>query len=208
MSTVDPGIDVATIAAENAALRQQLLDENEKLRAALTASQVAGLTFTGLTDEDVRKLEHPEEFVLAENDEFRARLAQLEAAVAQAQGTSTTSGAASIPSGARNPDGSLVTTAPDGSPLPGGSAIPAGSTVAANTTVAAADGSTVTVPAGTQIPAGATVPAGTVVSTPSGVPVTLPAAATVTAAQVTSEVSNLTDAELQAELDRRTAAGQ
>lgn len=76
----DPNqVDVAAIAAENQALRQQLLEENERLRKAVADSQAAGLQVQGLTDEDVRRLEHPEEFVQAENEEFRARLAELEA---------------------------------------------------------------------------------------------------------------------------------
>lgn len=75
----EAGVDVAAIAAENAQLRQQLLAENEKLRAALAESQAAGLQAQGLTDEDVRRLEHPEEFVLAENEEFRAKLEDLQA---------------------------------------------------------------------------------------------------------------------------------
>ncbi len=82
----EPEVDVAAIAAENAALRRQLLDENEKLRAALAESRAAGIAAQGLTDEDVRRLEHPEEFVAAENEEFRQRLAQLEADVARVTG--------------------------------------------------------------------------------------------------------------------------
>jgi hypothetical protein len=73
--------DVAAIAEENARLRAELLAENERLRAALADSQAAGLTFQGLTDEDVRKLEHPEEFVLDQNAEFSAKLAELHAKI-------------------------------------------------------------------------------------------------------------------------------
>ena len=90
----NPGVDVEAIAAENARLRQQLLAENEKLRAALAASQEAGLQAQGLTDEDVRRLEHPEEFVQAENEEFRARLAGLEAELARVTGASSDTPAA------------------------------------------------------------------------------------------------------------------
>jgi uncharacterized membrane protein len=70
-------------AAENARLRAQLLAENEKLRAALAANAADSLTFQGLTDEDVRRLEHPEEFVIG-NDELQARLAELESALGRA----------------------------------------------------------------------------------------------------------------------------
>lgn len=71
-------VDIEAIAAENAALRSQLLAENERLRAALAESQAANVQAAGLTDEDVRRLEHPEEFVQAENEEFRAMLASLQ----------------------------------------------------------------------------------------------------------------------------------
>lgn len=59
---------VAQIAEENARLRAQLLAENEALRAALADSRAAGAGLTGLSDEDVRRIEHPEEYL----DEYAA----------------------------------------------------------------------------------------------------------------------------------------
>jgi hypothetical protein len=81
--------DAAALAADNARLRAELLAENERLRAALAESQAAGLTFQGLTDEDVRRLEHPEEFAQeyvarGEHDSLAALVNELHAKVAAA----------------------------------------------------------------------------------------------------------------------------
>lgn len=88
----DPGaaLDVEAIAQENARLRQQLLSENERLRAALAASQQENAAAKGLTDDDVRRIEHPEEYVAAENAEFRALLADLQQQVASVTTATTT----------------------------------------------------------------------------------------------------------------------
>jgi len=55
-------IDVASIAQQNAELRAQLIAENERLKAAVADSRAAGVQADGLTDEDVRMIEHPEEY--------------------------------------------------------------------------------------------------------------------------------------------------
>lgn len=85
----DPGaaLDVEAIAQENARLRQQLLAENERLRTALAASQQENAAAKGLTDDDVRRIEHPEEYVAAENAEFRALLADLQSQLATVTST-------------------------------------------------------------------------------------------------------------------------
>jgi hypothetical protein len=54
--------DLAAITQQNAELRAQLIAENEALKAALADARSAGVTAQGLSDEDVRMLEHPEEF--------------------------------------------------------------------------------------------------------------------------------------------------
>lgn len=54
--------DVASIAQQNAELRAQLIAENERLKAALDDSRAAGVAAQGLSDEDVRMIEHPEEY--------------------------------------------------------------------------------------------------------------------------------------------------
>lgn len=54
--------DLATITRQNAELRAQLIAENEALKAALADARASGVTAQGLSDEDVRMLEHPEEF--------------------------------------------------------------------------------------------------------------------------------------------------
>lgn len=71
--------DLAAATEENARLRAQLLDENAKLQEALDKSRASGLEAQGLSDEDVRRLEHPDEFVVTDS-ELRARLAELESA--------------------------------------------------------------------------------------------------------------------------------
>ena len=76
IDVVSASPSVTEIAAENAKLRAEVLAENAKLKAALDASQASGLTFQGLTDEDVRRLEHPEEF---EHERLRAQLDDLKA---------------------------------------------------------------------------------------------------------------------------------
>jgi hypothetical protein len=60
--------DLSAVAEENARLRAQLIEENERLKAALADSRASGLALTGLGDEDVRRIEHPEEYV----DEYAA----------------------------------------------------------------------------------------------------------------------------------------
>ena len=87
--TLSPDVVVASpsvteIAAENAKLRAEVLAENAKLKAALDASQASGLTFQGLTDEDVRRLEHPEEF---EHEQLLAQLQDMQTR-ARAEGVS------------------------------------------------------------------------------------------------------------------------
>src|SRR4051794_36528139 len=54
--------DVAAIAQQNAELRAQLIAENERLKDALADSRAAGVAAQGLSDEDVRMIEHPEEY--------------------------------------------------------------------------------------------------------------------------------------------------
>ena len=76
VASVPVGID--DVAAENARLRAELMAENAKLRTALADSAASALTSVGLTDEDVRRLEHPDEFVIS-NDELHARLTAIEA---------------------------------------------------------------------------------------------------------------------------------
>lgn len=80
---VEQPVTIDDLAAQNAALRAQLIAENEKLREALAQSQAAGLSFVGLTDEDVRRLEHPKEFAVS-TDELHTRLAAIEAQIASA----------------------------------------------------------------------------------------------------------------------------
>lgn len=72
--------DAKALAEENARLRAQLLEENAKLREALAASRAEGAGYgAGLSDEDVRRLERPEEFaheqLLAQLTDLRARAA-------------------------------------------------------------------------------------------------------------------------------------
>lgn len=72
--------DAKALAEENARLRAQLLEENAKLREALAASRAEGSGYgAGLSDEDVRRLERPEEFaheqLLAQLTDLRARAA-------------------------------------------------------------------------------------------------------------------------------------
>lgn len=50
------------LAQRNADLRDELERENAALESQLAESRAAGKDATGLTDEDVRRLEHPEEF--------------------------------------------------------------------------------------------------------------------------------------------------
>lgn len=59
----DQVFDLAAVAEENARLRAQLIEENERLKAALADSRLAGAALQGLSDEDVRRIEHPEEYV-------------------------------------------------------------------------------------------------------------------------------------------------
>lgn len=60
--TVTSGPTADELAAHNAELRAQLQAENDKLQAQLAESQAATAAASGHTDEDVRRLEHPEEF--------------------------------------------------------------------------------------------------------------------------------------------------
>lgn len=60
MSDIQHG-QPADVGAENAALRDQLEQENVKLRKQIADAQQA--QSGGLTNEGVRRLEHPEEFV-------------------------------------------------------------------------------------------------------------------------------------------------
>lgn len=82
--------DVAQEAERNAQLRAQLLEENAKLQDALDKSRASGLDSQGLSDEDVRRLERPDEFVVTNDDlqaritELRDQLAKVEAAVSEA----------------------------------------------------------------------------------------------------------------------------
>jgi hypothetical protein len=91
-SPADAPVDAEAIARENADLRAQLLAENERLRAALAESQASGLVAKGLTDEDVRRLEHPEEFTVS-NDELHAMIKELQAQFASSLSPSTSSSA-------------------------------------------------------------------------------------------------------------------
>lgn len=75
--------DLSAVAEENAQLRAQLIDENERLKALLATSQEAGALAQGLTDEDVRRLEHPEEYIdeyaaLGEHEALKLQLASLD----------------------------------------------------------------------------------------------------------------------------------
>lgn len=110
MTDVAPeqGFDFAAVVAENARLRQELLTENERLKAALQASVDQNTGITGLTDEDVRRIEHPEEFLSAENEEFAQKLADLEAKLASVSSRSAD------PSFSNKAD---VTPAPDAAPF-------------------------------------------------------------------------------------------
>lgn len=54
--------DLAAIQARNVQLRAELIRQNAELEAALAASRSSMLSAAGFTDEDVRRLEHPEEF--------------------------------------------------------------------------------------------------------------------------------------------------
>jgi hypothetical protein len=58
----DSVFDAARISEENARLRGELIAENERLKAALADSRAAGVAAEGLSDEDVRMIEHPEEY--------------------------------------------------------------------------------------------------------------------------------------------------
>lgn len=74
-----PAQDVAALAEENARLRSALAAENARLTAALAASQaLASSVSADLTDEDVRRLEHPEEFVKNLTDELDHRITAIE----------------------------------------------------------------------------------------------------------------------------------
>lgn len=75
--------DLAAVAEENAQLRAQLIAENERLKSLLATSQEAGALAQGLTDEDVRRLEHPEEYLdeyaaLGEHEALKQQLASLD----------------------------------------------------------------------------------------------------------------------------------
>lgn len=85
----DPGAvgGVGSLAEENARLRAQLISENEKLKTALAESQASGLSAQGLSDEDVRRLEHPEEYTVS-NEELHARLAEIESATTRTESAS------------------------------------------------------------------------------------------------------------------------
>lgn len=54
---------------ENTRLRGELEAENAKLKAALEEARAATTGATGLDDEGVRRLEHPEEFTGTGGDE-------------------------------------------------------------------------------------------------------------------------------------------
>lgn len=53
----------AELEQRNADLRAELQAENDRLQDALEASRAATRETEGLTDEDVRRIEHPAEFV-------------------------------------------------------------------------------------------------------------------------------------------------
>jgi hypothetical protein len=61
-ANADSVFDTARISEENARLRGELIAENERLKAALADSRAAGVAAEGLSDEDVRMIEHPEEY--------------------------------------------------------------------------------------------------------------------------------------------------
>lgn len=82
--------DVASIAQENARLRADLIAENERLKSALADSRASGLAAQGLSDEDVRRLEHPEEYLdeyaaLGEHEALKSQFASLSERLAAAE---------------------------------------------------------------------------------------------------------------------------
>lgn len=56
-------VENAALEQRNADLRAELQAENDRLQDALEASRAATRETEGLTDEDVRRIEHPAEFV-------------------------------------------------------------------------------------------------------------------------------------------------
>lgn len=67
-ATADPNAganaaEVAQLAEQNAQLRAQLAQENATLQAKIAESRAATAGMAGLTDEDVRRLENPAEFL-------------------------------------------------------------------------------------------------------------------------------------------------
>lgn len=61
-ANADSVFDTARISEENARLRGELIAENERLKAALADSHASGVAAQGLSDDDVRMIEHPEEY--------------------------------------------------------------------------------------------------------------------------------------------------
>lgn len=75
MSEVAPEATVDDLAAEQAKnfeLRRQLTEQNAQLESALTAARGNLLAAAGLSDDDVRRIEHPEEYA---HEEFAAKVA-------------------------------------------------------------------------------------------------------------------------------------
>lgn len=54
--------ELADLEARHAELRAELQAENEKLEGRLAESRATALEAQGLTDEQVRRIEHPAEF--------------------------------------------------------------------------------------------------------------------------------------------------
>lgn len=63
--------DLAAAQARNVELRKQLTDQNAQLEAALTAARGNLLAAAGLSDDDVRRIEHPDEYA---HEKFAAKV--------------------------------------------------------------------------------------------------------------------------------------
>jgi hypothetical protein len=85
-ANADSVFDTARISEENARLRGELIAENERLKAALADSRAAGVAAEGLSDEDVRMIEHPEEYdeafaTVGQHSILTDKLSQLQARI-------------------------------------------------------------------------------------------------------------------------------
>lgn len=69
-TATEPQATVDELAQRNADLRAQLEEQNATLEKQLAESRAASSGAEGLSDEDVRRIEHPEEFA----DDDRARI--------------------------------------------------------------------------------------------------------------------------------------